>query len=62
MCVWGQRHTLRVTSSSGLLKGADCLQVKAGKWAGGHDKRATQYFEVMGGECRQPNKGPWQQP
>lgn len=26
---------------------ACCLQVRAGTWEGGHEKRATQYFEVM---------------
>lgn len=24
-----------------------CLQVKTGKWEGGHDKKATQYFDVI---------------
>ena len=24
------------------------MQIKAGTWAGGHHKRATQYFEVLG--------------
>ena len=24
------------------------MQIKDGSWAGGHDKRATQYFEVLG--------------
>ena len=33
------------TSSTDVL--CAILQIKAGTWEGGHEKRATQYFEVM---------------
>ena len=33
---------------------AALLQVKAGTWEGGHNKKATQYYDVLGHLCH-----PW---
>ena len=36
-----------VSLSVRLLTVHVCVQIRAGTWEGGHEKRATQYFEVM---------------